>query len=53
MDNQHISDIQRKSELEAEAILLFPYPSKCKWVRAKIDWKRDNWVKERLSPALN
>lgn len=34
--------------LEQQAAELFPYPaSKCPWLRRKIDWKRDKWVKEK------
>ena len=32
--------------LDEQAEKLFPYPDKaCKWVKIKIDWKRDRWKK--------
>jgi hypothetical protein len=34
-------------ELQAEAELLFPFPAgACAYVRKKIIWKRDQWIKE-------
>lgn len=38
-----------EAELRVKAAELYPYPLKCCYVmKAKIDWKRERWVKERL-----
>lgn len=48
MDNTTDSNSGVKSALELEAERLFPYPiSRCPWLRKKIDWKRENWVKSQ------
>lgn len=34
-----------KEDLEAEAEKLFPMPvNPCRWIRAKIEWKRQQWI---------
>lgn len=34
-----------REDLEAKAEKLFPMPlNPCRWVRAKIEWKRQNWI---------
>lgn len=38
-----------KEDLEAEAAKLFPMPVKpCRWVRAKIEWKRTQWINNKI-----
>lgn len=40
--------MQLLNNLEAEAERLFPMPLKpCGWVKARILWKRERWVKEQ------
>ena len=47
MDNATVVDAHGKSSAELEAEKLFPYPKNaCKWVKIKIDWKRERWIKE-------
>lgn len=42
--------IEGKLTLEAEAELLFPYPmGACAYVKMKINWRRERWVKENLN----
>lgn len=37
------------SDIEKEAEKLYPMPVKpCRWVRAKIEWKRQQWINNKL-----
>lgn len=36
--------------LEQQAELLFPMPeSKCKWLIARVEWKRKRWIASQLA----
>lgn len=36
--------------LEQQAELLFPMPeSKCKWLIARVEWKRKRWISQQQS----
>lgn len=35
--------------LQAKAEKLFPMPKNpCRWVRAKIEWKREQWINNQI-----
>lgn len=37
-----------KVDLEAEAEKLFPMPiTSCKWAKAKVEWKRQQWINSK------
>lgn len=51
MDNSTVINPQSQpnSNLEQLAEIEFPYPKNaCKWVKIKIDWKRERWVKSQI-----
>lgn len=40
--------------LEQQAENLFPMPlSNCKWLIARVEWKRKRWINERLASSDN
>lgn len=54
MDSSTNTCIEHQSGLEQQAELLFPYPFKaCIFVRKKINFFRERWVKERLASSNN
>lgn len=54
MDSSANTCIEYQSGLEQQAELLFPYPFKaCVFVKKKINWKRSEWINERLASSDN
>lgn len=38
--------------LEEQSIILFPMPANpCVWVRMRVEFKRERWIKEELKKA--